>query len=121
MAHPSNQPDQASKKTQSNDNQQANEHEGAADAPFASPSHAAITSHSPAIQTIDHSEPEKQRFSSLLLSLLAGAIGVQSSANREKDFRQGRVLTYIIAGSIGTILFIAGLVSLVQFILKNAS
>lgn len=65
--------------------------------------------------------PAKQSFRELLLSLLAGAIGVQSSANREKDFQKGRAVTYIIAGSIGTLLFITGLVSLVQFILKNAS
>lgn len=104
---------------QPSDKTAVEQHSTAARSPTLNPTHTSEP-------TATHDPPqadavEKQSVKELLLSLLAGAIGVQSSANREKDFQKGRALTYIIAGSIGTILFIVGLVSLVQFILKNAS
>lgn len=55
----------------------------------------------------------------MLLSILAAAIGVQSGRNRERDFVRGRALTYIISGVVFTTLFIATLVMLVNFILRN--
>lgn len=47
-------------------------------------------------------------------SVLAAAFGVQSSANRERDFKQGRAQHFIIAGIIFTALFVVTLVTLVN-------
>ncbi len=53
----------------------------------------------------------------VIKSVLAAAIGVQSDENRKKDFEQGSLSTYIIAGLIFTVLFVVGLVFLVSTIL----
>lgn len=55
----------------------------------------------------------------VIKSVLAAAIGVQSDANRQKDFTQGSLSTYIVAGLIFTVLFVSGLVFLVSKILGN--
>lgn len=47
-------------------------------------------------------------------SVLAAAFGVQSSANRERDFKQGRAQHFIIAGIIFTALFVATLITVVN-------
>ena len=43
---------------------------------------------------------------SLVKSILAAAIGVQTDKNREKDFTQGNPLAFIIGGFVFTALFI---------------
>jgi hypothetical protein len=53
----------------------------------------------------------------LIKSVFSAAIGVQSDENRRKEFEQGSLLTYVIAGIIFTVLFIASLVLLVSMIL----
>lgn len=55
----------------------------------------------------------------VIKSVLAAAIGVQSDNNRQKDFEQGSLSTYIIVGLIFTVLFVYGLVYLVSAILGN--
>jgi len=50
----------------------------------------------------------------VIKSVLAAAIGVQSEDNRLKDFGQGSLATYVIAGVIFTILFISALIFLVS-------
>jgi len=42
---------------------------------------------------------------------------VQSDDNRQQDFTQGSLVTYVIAGLIFTVLFVSGLVFLVSTIL----
>ncbi len=49
-------------------------------------------------------------------SVLAAAIGVQSKANRQRDFEQGSLPSYLIIGAIMTILFILTLVTIISFI-----
>jgi len=44
-------------------------------------------------------------------------LGVQSEANRERDFTQGKFSHFIIAGVIGVILFIAALLVIVSVVL----
>ncbi len=53
-------------------------------------------------------------------SVLAAGLGVQSSKNRERDFKQGRAGVFIAAGIVFTVLFIAALVTVVQLVLENA-
>jgi len=38
-------------------------------------------------------------------SVLWAGLGVQSEANRQRDFKQGRMVHFIIGGLVGTLLF----------------
>jgi hypothetical protein len=53
-------------------------------------------------------------------SILAAGLGVQSSKNRERDFKQGRAGVFIAAGIVFTLLFIAAVVTIVQLVLRGA-
>ena len=53
-------------------------------------------------------------------SVFAAGLGVQSSRNRERDFKQGRAGVFIAAGIIFTLLFVGGVFTVVQVVLKNA-
>jgi hypothetical protein len=59
----------------------------------------------------------KPTITQVIKSVLAAAIGVQSNDNRQKDFEQGSLSTYIIAGLIFTVVFVFGLVFLVSTVL----
>jgi len=50
-------------------------------------------------------------------SIFAAFIGVQSNENRKADFEQGSLKTYVIAGVIFTILFVAFMVFVVSMVL----
>jgi hypothetical protein len=52
-------------------------------------------------------------------SMLAAGLGVQSSRNRERDFKQGRAPVFIIAGLIFTALFIGGVYTVVSIVLST--
>ena len=47
-------------------------------------------------------------------STLAAAIGVQSKKNRERDFEEGNAGTFIAAGVLFTVLFVATIVVVVN-------
>lgn len=53
-------------------------------------------------------------------SVLAAAFGVQSSRNRERDFKEGRFVTFIIAGLVFTALFVGTVYLVVSTVLENA-
>ena len=53
-------------------------------------------------------------------SVFAAGLGVQSSKNRERDFKQGRFGVFLAAGFIFTLLFIGIVVTTVQLVLKGA-
>lgn len=53
-------------------------------------------------------------------SVLAAAFGVQSSKNRERDFKEGRFLPFILAGVVFTALFVAAVYLVVSTVLENA-
>lgn len=55
----------------------------------------------------------------VVVSVLAAGLGVQSSKNRERDFNQGRAGTFIAAGLIFTLLFIATVYTVVQVVLSG--
>ncbi len=42
----------------------------------------------------------------IMQSVAAAGIGVQSSANRERDFRDGKAWHFVVAGIVGTVLFL---------------
>lgn len=56
---------------------------------------------------------------SVVKSILAAAIGVQSDSNRSRDFEQGNPLTFIVGGIVFTLLFIATVATIVGFVLSN--
>jgi hypothetical protein len=53
-------------------------------------------------------------------SVLAAGLGVQSSKNRERDFKQGRPVVFIAAGIVFTLLFIGTVVFVVQMVVTSA-
>mgnify|MGYP000698689891 FL=1 len=53
-------------------------------------------------------------------SVLAAALGVQSSKNRERDFKQGQIGSFIAAGVVFTLLFIGSVVTVVQVVVTSA-
>jgi len=59
----------------------------------------------------------KPSLKQVVQSVLAAAIGVQSKANRERDFEKGSLSSYLIVGAIMVLLFILTLVTIISFIL----
>ncbi len=74
-------------------------------------------------------EPSKDRaedehpltFWQIAGSTAAAAFGVQKRANRERDFNRGKPMHFIIAGIVFTVVFVLIVVSVVQFVLRDAS
>jgi len=54
-------------------------------------------------------------------STLASAFGVQSSRNRERDFSQGKASHFIVAGLVFTVLFVLGVILVVNLVLSTAA
>lgn len=63
---------------------------------------------------------KKPGFREVLSSTLAGALGVQSSKNRERDFKHGNIKVFAVAGLIFTVLFIITVVGVVKLVLHFA-
>lgn len=68
----------------------------------------------------DGQESGSLTFLSVVMSTLAAAIGVQSKANKERDFKHGSAGPFIVAGLIFTALFVGTLVLVVRFVLSAA-
>ena len=73
----------------------------------------------------EQSEPGKDKRESLkpfevVASVFAAGLGVQSSSNRERDFKQGRPGVFIAAGIIFTLLFVGTVVTVVQLVLSGS-
>lgn len=76
------------------------------------------------LDSVDDSDPEDRKSKlnplQVVSSIFAAGLGVQSSKNRERDFKQGRAGVFIAAGIIFTLLFIGVVVGIVQVVLKSA-
>ncbi len=57
-------------------------------------------------------------FRQLLMSTLSAFIGVQSNANRERDFKYGKVSHFIAIGLLFGLVFIGTLVCIVKIIMR---
>jgi Protein of unknown function (DUF2970) len=55
----------------------------------------------------------------VIQSVLAASFGVQSEQNRERDFARGSAKTFIVAGIIGTALFILTIYTVVALVLSS--
>jgi len=64
--------------------------------------------------------PTKPNLLQIAGSILSAAVGVQSTANRERDFQYGSAKTYIVAGLIFTVVFILAILTVVNLVLKTA-
>lgn len=53
-------------------------------------------------------------------SVLAAALGIQSSKNRERDFKRGRIGIFVTAGITFTFLFIAAVMAAVSLVLNSS-
>lgn len=60
-------------------------------------------------------------FFNVLKSALFAACGIQTKANRERDFEHGKASTFIIAGIIFVAVFVISVFGVVQLVLSNAT
>ena len=65
----------------------------------------------------EHAEDGPPSLFQLVLSVMAAAIGVQTKAGRERDFRTNSPLPFILAGLLFTIAFVATLILVVNLVL----
>jgi len=71
----------------------------------------------------DHSENinTKKRLNifQVIGSVFAAGLGVQSSKNRERDFKQGNIGVFVLAGIAFTLLFIGLVIAVVHMVLQG--
>lgn len=68
----------------------------------------------------DQDQPEDRlTFWQMLMSAAAAAFGVQSSKNRERDFKKGKAIHFIIIGIAFTVVFVLAVVLVVQAVLSG--
>lgn len=80
-------------------------------------------------QQINAPEPESENASSergtglinIAKSTIAAACGIQTNANRERDFQQGKASSFVIAGLVFVTVFVLLMVGIVQLVLHLAS
>jgi len=59
-------------------------------------------------------------FWAVVQSILAAGIGVQSKANKERDFKYGKPIHFIVGGLLGTIIFIVSVWLFVQYLIHSS-
>jgi len=60
-------------------------------------------------------------FLNILKSTLFAAGGIQTKANRERDFEQGKPSMFVAAGIIFVVLFVLGMIGLVKLVMTFAA
>ena len=65
-------------------------------------------------------QPVELSFWQLLKSTLSAFIGVQSNANRERDFRHGKISQFVLMGLLFGLVFVLTIVGVVQLVLHFA-
>lgn len=68
----------------------------------------------------EQTETRRVSILQVLKSVLASFFGVQSSKNREHDFKHGKPSQYIVVGLILTVIFILTVVAVVRLVLYLA-
>lgn len=63
----------------------------------------------------------KQSVWQVVLSTCAAAFGVQTDKNRERDFTEGSVKSYIVAGVVFTMIFVVVLFFIVKLVLNQVA
>lgn len=67
----------------------------------------------------DAEKEKKPSFWQIVFSTLAAFIGVQSNKNRERDFKHGNFMAYVVAGLIFTVAFIFTVITVVRMVLQS--
>ncbi len=67
----------------------------------------------------EQSNKESVSFLTALRSAFAGLLGVQSNANRERDFNSGKFWHFFMAGVIVTVLFLGAVGLVVKFMMMG--
>ena len=62
-------------------------------------------------------EEAQLTFLQLLKSVFSAFLGVQSTANRERDFKQGKMSHFIWMGLLFALVFVSTIVGIVQLVL----
>lgn len=68
----------------------------------------------------DNDDVKGPSFLQVMWSTLAAFFGVQNSKNRERDFKHGKALHFIVMGILMTVAFIATVMLAVKFALSTA-
>jgi hypothetical protein len=63
---------------------------------------------------------EKTNLLQVIGSVLMAGLGVQSSKNKERDFKQGNFKAFIIVGFVFTVLFVVTVATVVSTVLDSA-
>jgi len=63
--------------------------------------------------------PRNLPFLYVVLSVIQASFGVQSSNNRERDFKQGKLLAFIVAALLFTAIFVGTLLMIVRWVLST--
>ena len=58
-------------------------------------------------------------FWKVMLSVIQASFGVQNSANKERDFKEGKAVPFIIAALLFTLIFILTIVGIVKVVLST--
>jgi len=69
--------------------------------------------------SVDFEEKVTINFWQLLMSTMAAFIGVQSNANRERDFKHGKVSHFIAIGILFGITFVLAITTLVKIVMNS--
>jgi hypothetical protein len=64
--------------------------------------------------------PERQALRHTIASVAAAFFGVQSSANRRRDFTRGKASHFVVVGLVATAAFILAVIVAVRFALRQA-
>ena len=68
----------------------------------------------------DNSQQTGTGFWAIVQSVLSAGLGVQSRANRERDFARGRPIHFVVGGLIGTVVFIAFVLAIVRYFIASS-
>ena len=66
-------------------------------------------------------DDERVTFLTVVKSVAAAAFGVQSPANRKRDFSKGNIWVFIAAGVVFTLIFVLTVVTVVRVVLSSAT
>ncbi len=66
----------------------------------------------------DTEEPDNIPFWRVVISVIQASFGVQNPNNRERDFKHGRALPFIVAALLFTVTFVLALVFVVSMVVE---
>ena len=69
------------------------------------------------IELDDLRHSSNENLGARICSVMASFLGVQSNANRERDFEHGRFSVFVVAGLLMTLIFLFSVYGLVQLVM----